>query len=114
MMQSRKVETTKIGGMINVSTLGAGITKLYSSRYECEGCRQRTLELFQFVPGVSSVKLGEDSVLTISYDSKVIDVKQLAEFAQKALQADPHNPAPVSLVFADNFPEDSSYPLSSE
>lgn len=109
MMQSRKVETTKIGGVINVSTLGTGITKLYSSRYGCEGCRKRTLEFFQFVAGVSSVEFSEDFELTLSYDSKVIDVRQLAEVAQKALQADPHNPASVSLVFADNLKKDSSH-----
>ncbi|MCL5077347.1 MAG: hypothetical protein M1288_04450 [Actinobacteria bacterium] len=71
-------------------------------------------KLVSSVPAVTSAELSEIMTITISYDSKGIDVRQLAEFAQKALQTDPHNPAPVSLVFADNLSEDSSHPLSSE
>lgn len=101
MTEPRKFEIMRVGGMIDVSSRCAGVAKLSSSRYECEGCRRRTLELFKSVSAIASAELSEIITLTVTYDPNVIDIRQVADLARDALQADPHNSAPVALVFAD-------------
>ena len=79
--------------------ISSGKVLLLSPRYSCSGCVERTLAFAKSAPGSLVVENTGNMILAIDYDPEITNTKQVAKLAQMALEADPHNRNPVSLLF---------------
>lgn len=87
------------GGVLVVEARSSGHVTLRSERYHCDGCVRRAHELLVGQPGI--VRIDEVGVgrLDVWYDATVSSVDAVGDLARRALEADPHNPAPVALCY---------------
>lgn len=100
MAQTDPQNASKSGGIITVVVISPGKVQLLSPRYSCSGCVERTLTFANGAPGLQLVENAGNMILTVNYEADVTNVEQVAEMAKRALEADPHNQAPVTLIFA--------------
>lgn len=97
--ETDRQNASKSGGSITVVMVSPGKVQLLSPRYSCNGCVERTLEFTNAAPGSLVVENIGNMILTVNYNTDITNVEQVAELARRALEADPHNRAPVSLIF---------------
>lgn len=110
--QGNQVTDNSRGGEIDVSLKNPDTVALASDRFTCESCAKAVIPRIKALSGVSKVAFGPYvgtsehgplvngliGVLTVTFDPTSITTKEIARAAKTALQADPHNHAPVKIV----------------
>jgi hypothetical protein len=110
---ARQSSVTRAHGGTIAVTMTPGEVKLASNRFTCASCARRVIPAIEALRGVTSVryspfvgvsdrglaKNGLIGMLTVVFNASVSQPTLIADAAQRALQADPHNHAPVSIVY---------------
>ncbi len=87
------------GGVLHVEAGMSGEVALRGARFRCDGCRRRVREVLGSARGVVSIDDAGAEALAVGYDPAQLGATEIAEMAKRALEADPSNPAPVTLTY---------------
>jgi len=90
---------SRAGGILRVDTRSPGEVTLSSVRFTCEGCRRRVRAALEASRGVESVEDAGTKDLAVGYTPAWLSTTGVAETARRALESDPSNPAPVTVVY---------------
>ena len=94
-----EASTSRTGGILRVEAATPGEVLLRCARFTCEGCHRRVRAALEGSRGVVDVDdIGTDE-LAVGYEPALLSVSGIAEMARHALEADPSNPAPVTVTY---------------
>ena len=90
---------SRIGGILRVDARAPGGVVLGCARFTREGCRRRVRAALEGSRSVAAVEDAGTHELAVGYVPAWLSATGVAETARRALQADPSNPAPVTVTY---------------
>jgi hypothetical protein len=94
-----EASTSRTGGILRVDARAPGEVVLRCARFTCKGCRRRVRAALEGSRGVVVIEdVGTDE-MAVGYVPTRLSATGIAETARRALEADPSNPAPVTMTY---------------
>jgi copper chaperone CopZ len=88
------------GGQIVVKTSRDHV-EIQSDRFRCPSCLKRVVDALKSARGVNDVRMegSEPPNVVVQFDSRKINARRIGLVAKRALEAEPHNRAPVKVKY---------------
>ena len=94
-----RASTSPGGGVLRVVARAPGEVVLRCARFTCEGRRRRVRAALEGSRGVVAVEDVGTEEMAVGHVPARLSATGIAETARRALEADPSNPAPVTVTY---------------